>query len=167
MPTELHDVEGIVPVRMVIDPRVGSETVLLLLDRTPFVYDLAKVKPFDLRLKSGLVRTSQGPFFFLLFYVPNPARPGTTFTAIDAHVDPYDPAHMLNWRDLARQSHWHLLLVDANDEVVDLFEFPNTFGLSETLDKVEAVCSRVPGGSFVEAKAEFAARYSIDDLLKM
>ena len=83
-----------------LDPKVGSETVLLPLDRTPFIHELAKVKPFDLRLKAGLVRTSHGPFFFLLFYVPDPRHPETPFSAIDAHVNAYDVRHMQMWRDL-------------------------------------------------------------------
>ena len=114
-----------------------------------------------------MVRTSHGPFFFLLFYVPDPKRPNTAFTAIDAHVNAYDPQHMLLWRDLARQSHWHLILVGANDKLIDLFEFENTFGLDKTLDQVESVCRKVPGGSFNDAKAEFCAKYTVDDLLRM
>jgi len=74
---------------------------------------------------------------------------------------------MQMWRDLARQSHWHLVLVGANDELVDLFEFENSYGLGATLDQVEAVCQKVPAGSFSDAKAEFSAKYSIDDLLRM
>ena len=167
LPSELANDEGIIPWNIVIDPNVGTETCLLLLDRTPFIHTLAKVRPFDLRLKSGLIRTAHGPFFFLLFYVPDPNRPGTEFVAIDAHVNPYDPKHMTLWRDLARQSHWHLILLGADDKLVDLFEFPNTFELGKTLDQVEAVCEKLPHGSFDEAKAEFCARYTIDDLMRL
>ena len=167
LPPELANDEGIVPCKIVIDPKVGTETCLLLLDRTPFIYDLAKVRPFDLRLKSGLVRTAHGPVFFQLFYVPDPNRPGKEFVAIDAHVNPYDPQHMTLWRDLARQSHWHLILLGAGDKLVDLFEFPNTFELGETLDKVETVCEKMPHGSFDDAKAEFCARHTIDDLMRL
>lgn len=164
---ELQRAEGIMPWHLVLDPAVGMETVLLHLDRTPFIYKLAKVRPFDLRLKSGLMRTSHGPLLFLLFYVPDPNRPGTPFSSIDAHVNPYDPQHMIFWRNLARQSHWHLILVGEDDTLVDLFEFENTFGLSQVLDQVDATCKLVRGGNFDAAKAEFCENYTIDDLLLM
>lgn len=167
LPPELANTEGIIPWNLVIDPKVGTETCLLLLDRTPFIDTLAKVRPFDLRLKSGLVRTDHGPIFFLLFYVPDPNRPGEVFTAIDAHVNPYDQQHMIIWRDLARQSHWHLILVGAGDKLIDLFEFSNTFQLANALDQVETVCKKLPHGSFDDAKAEFCARYTIDDLMQL
>ena len=97
LPAQLQSAEGIAPHQLVLDPAIGSEMALLWLDRTPFVFDLAKVTPFDLRLKSGLVRTSQGPFFFLLFYVPDPKHPGSAFSAMDAHVNAYDTEHMQMW----------------------------------------------------------------------
>jgi len=67
LPPELRCSEGILPWRLALDPKAGSEMVLLLLDRTPFIHDLAKVRPFDLRLKTGLVRTSHGHCAFCCF----------------------------------------------------------------------------------------------------
>jgi hypothetical protein len=104
---------------------------------------------------------------FLLFYIPNPRQPGSVFSAIDAHANPLDVQHMQIWRDLARQSHWHLLLVGANDELVDLFEFENVFGLEQAIKQVEAACAGMVEDSFDNAKAEFCSTYSIDDLLGM
>jgi hypothetical protein len=167
LPLYVSGAEGILPFRMIIDPQVGSEIALLLFDRTPFIYELAKVRPFDLIIKTGLVHTSHGPLCFLLFYVPDPRRPGQVYTAIEAHVNPLDVQHLVMWRDLARQSHWHLILVGANDEVVDFFEFENTFELGKTLDQIEAISPPVVSGSFDEAKIEFGATYTIEDLLLM
>jgi hypothetical protein len=137
--------------------------------RTRFVQELTKIRPLDLRLKTGLVRTSQGPLCFLLFFVPNPVRPGSVHLAIDAHINPLDVQHLAVWRDLARQSHWHLVLVGPNDKLVDLFEFENTFGLDQTLDQIEIACSSMAerGTSFEDAKVEFAATYSIENLLQI
>lgn len=86
---------------------------------------------------------------------------------MDAHVNIYDVEHMQMWRHLADQSHWHLVLVGKGDKVADLFEFQNTFGLDSTLDQVETACKNIPGGSFELAKAEFIAKYQIDDLLNL
>ena len=118
-------------------------------------------------MKTGFVRTGSGPLMFLLFYVPDPRRPGDVFSAIEVHANPLDVQHMHMWRDMARQSHWHLILVDANDELVSLFEFENDFGLEHTIEQVEATFRGMVGGSFDEAKAEFSATYTIDDLLGM
>ena len=135
------------------------------IDRTPFIRDLAKVRPFDLRLQTGLVRTGSGPLMYLLFYVPDPRRSGVPFCAIDVHANPLDVQIMQIWRDLDRQSHWHLILVGANDELVDVFEFENFFDLDQTIEQVEAACLGMVEGSFDEVKAEFCATYTIDDLL--
>lgn len=167
LPTMLRCAEGILPWNCALDPSVGTETILLLLDRTPFIRSLAKVRPFDLRLKSGLVRTSNGPLMFHLFYVPNPEHPEAAYCAIDVHVNPLDVQHMQMWRDLARQSHWHLLLVGANDKLIDLFEFENVFDLDQTIELVETACSGMVGGCFDDAKTEFNANYTIDDLFRM
>jgi hypothetical protein len=167
LPPEIRVAEGIIPWRLALDPNVGSEMVLLLLDRTPFVNDLAKIRPFDLRLKTGLVRTSHGPLCFLLFYVPNPMRPGAVYIALDAHVNPFNPQHLVTWRDLARQSHWHLILVGANDKLVDLFEFKNTFDVGQTLDRIKSLSSSMVEGDFDQAKAEFAATHTVEYLLQM
>lgn len=105
LPAYVRGAEGILPFRSIIDAQVGSETSLLLFDRTPFVYELAKLRPFNLLLKTGLVHTSHGPLCFLLFYVPDPRQRGSVYTAIDAHLNPLDVQRLVMWRDLARQSH--------------------------------------------------------------
>jgi hypothetical protein len=97
LPTALGDAEGIAPLRLTLAPDIGQEVVLLWLDRTPFINELVGLTPFDLRLKSGLVRTSLGPLLFLLFYVPNPARPDDPIVAIDVHIDPTNRSPLSLW----------------------------------------------------------------------
>ncbi len=167
LPEHFTGKEGIIPMNMVMDTSIGTETALLLIDRTPFIYDLKKVRPFVLNLKSGLVRTSHGPLLFLLFHVPDPIRKNVPFVTIDAHVNPLDRQHLMIWKDLAQQSHWHLVLVDSAEKVVDAFEFENSFGLGETLDAVQTACENMRMGSFDDVKIEFSKRYSITDLYNM
>lgn len=73
---DLVSESGILPVPLIPEDRIGSEMALLLIDKTPFIYTLAKMKPFDLMLKTGMVATSHGPLAFLLFYVPQKGKPG-------------------------------------------------------------------------------------------
>ena len=152
---------GIMFVPAILEERVGTEMTILLIDKTPFIYDLARVRPFNLRLKTGLVRTSHGPLMFLLFYVPDPKNQSSVFAMIDNHINPFDPAMIAPCRDLARQSHWHLILVDSEANVVDLFESDNVYGLGEALDQVVQACASLPHGDFQKAKAEFSLLYTL------
>lgn len=167
LPIEMQHVEGILPLNIALDPKLGSETVLLLFDRTPFIYELAKVNPFRLHLHTGLANTSHGPIGFFVFFVPDPNNGKEPFISIDCHVNPFDPQHLLIWRDLARQSHWHLVLVDKENTVVKVSEFNNHFKLNDTLDQMEEACRNMDSGAFDAAKQELCSKYTPDDLLSL
>ena len=174
LPQELHQMEGILPFNLALDSKIGTEVVLLWFDRTPFIYELAKVKPFRLHLHSGLSRTSHGPIGFLVFFVPDPNNADIPFASTDCHINPFNPQHLSTFRDLARQSHWHVVLVDKEDNVVDLYEFNNNYKLNDTIDHIEEVCLDnernallMGSDSFDAAKQEFCLKYTLDDLLKL
>jgi hypothetical protein len=158
---------AVLPMSAILEDRIGSEIVLLLIDKTPFIYTLAKVKPFDLMLKTGMVETSHAPVAYLLFYVPNAADPADPCFAYDYHLNPFDPAMMAMWRDVARQSHWHLILVDADREVQGVLEFKNVYGLDEALAAMTNAIIDFQAGNFALAKQEFCDQYSLKDLLEM
>ena len=65
----LTDIEGLVPLRVVIDPTVGEEVALFWRDSTPFVRELAAVRPFQFMLKCGLLRTEFGPIMCQLMFL--------------------------------------------------------------------------------------------------
>jgi hypothetical protein len=158
---------GILPVPLVLEDRIGSEMALLLIDKTPFIHTLAKVKPFDLMLKTGMVATSHGPLAFLLFYVPQPGKPDDPYFAHDYHVDPFNAGMMATLRDLARQSHWHLILVDADRQVQGVLEFGNVYGLGEALDQMAKAIQGWQPGNYALAKQEFCDQYSLSDLFAL
>jgi hypothetical protein len=165
-PTPLIDAipGGILPMQAVLEEGIGTETVLLLVEKTPFIHELARLRPFNLYLKTGAVRTSHGPLIFLLFYVPNPSEPQTPFMMVDCHLDPFNPSVLAVWRDLARQTHWHLVLVDGKGEVYDLFEFENVYGLGEALHQLVTACKGMAHGNFSAAKEEFCRDYDLEGL---
>lgn len=167
LPGELHFAEGILPFPVCLDPEVGTETVLLLMDRTDFIHQIAATQPFELKMKAGAVATPEGPVMFLLFWVPNPQNPAEPVVALDCHVNPLDPKSVQPWRDLARQSHWHLFLIDANQEQQGFFEFENVYGLGETLDQVQTACAGMALGHFPSAKQAFCQRCDIPTLLRL
>ena len=86
---------------------------------------------------------------------------------MECHINPCDSDQVAMWRRLACQSHWHLTLLGAGNEVADFFEFENVFGLGETLDAVEDACRGMCVTDFLAAKRQFSARFTMDDLFAM
>lgn len=164
LPATLRGKEGLLPLDLIIDPQVGKETALFLFDSTPFIYDIAALNPISLRLKAGMYNTSNGPLLFLLFYVPDPVEPNKMFAGYDCHVNPFDDHHLSVWQRLARQTHWHLILVGEDEQLVNFYEFENTYNLEETLDYAQQTSAGMKQGSFDLAKQEFMASVSIEDL---
>jgi hypothetical protein len=158
---------GVIPMPAILEARIGSEMALYLIDKTPFIYTLAKVKPFDLMLKTGMVATDHGPVAFLLIYVPNPASPDDPYFAYDYHLNPFDAGMIAAFRDLARQSHWHLILVDADRQVQGVMEFGNVYHLGEALDKMTKAIEGWKPGNFALAKQQFSDQYSLKDLFEL
>lgn len=144
------------------------ESILYYFDRTPFIYKLSEIKPFRLNLKPILYQTAYGYILCLFFYVPNPQNPEMDFFSSENYVNLYDPNVLGQFFQLARQSHWHLYLVQAEKrEVVNVFEFENTFDLEKTLNKAVSLTRNAPRGDFMKAKKEFMDTFTMDDLFRM
>jgi len=166
-PPELAKIEGLAPLPAVLDLSVGEEVALYWIDRTPFIQQLAAIRPFQFVLRSGLFRSEFGPLMWLLFFVPNPEGEPQPFASVECHVNPSEPSQVALWRRLAHQTHWHLTLLGAGNEVADFFEFENSYGLAEALDTVAEVCRGMPVTDFMRAKQQFWDRYTMDDLWAM
>jgi hypothetical protein len=164
LPAYLRGKEGLLPLDLIVDPKVGTEVALLLLDPTPFIHDIAALNPLTLLLKTGLYNTANGPLLFLLFYVPDPIEPHKMFVGFDLHVNPFEELHLRMWRRLARQTHWHLVLVGGDGQVVDFYEFENSYNIDDTLDYALKATRGMAHGSFDLAKQEFTSSVSVEDL---
>ena len=159
--------DGLTPMPVIMDITVGEEVALYWLDRNPFVHELAAIRPFQFFLRSGLFRSDFGPLMWMLFYVPNPAGDPQPFASVECHLNPSELSQISLWRRLAHQTHWHLTLLGAGDEVADFFEFENCFGLADTLDTMEEACRGMRVIDFMRAKQEFWDTYGMDDLYAM
>lgn len=166
-PPELAKIDGLTPIPAVIDLTVGEEVALYWLDRTPFVLQLAAVRPFQFFLRSGLFRSEFGPLMWMLFYVPDQSGGVPPFASVECHLNPAEPSQVSLWRRLANQTHWHLTLLGAGNHVADFFEFENSFGLAAALDTMEEACRGMRVTDFMRAKQEFWDTYSMDDLYAM
>lgn len=166
-PKQLNDCEGLVPIPVIIDLIVGEEIGLFWIDRTPFINELAAIRPFQLMLKTGLFRSKSGPLIWLLFYVPNPQSSPRPFASMECHINPANRQHVSTWRSLANQTHWHLTFVGADNQVADFFEFENEFDLDVALDGMLDACRGLHVTDFLRAKNEFWNSFAMDDLYKM
>jgi hypothetical protein len=156
---------GIKPISVIMDNDIGAEIILLVTEPKN------KVKEFEGRnitrfmLKAGLVNTSFGPVCFLLFYFPDPLT-GAQVT-YENTINPKDYQQLSIYEQLSNQRYWHVVIADDYGEVVNFFEFPNEYGLANTLEQVGSVCENMQVTDFMSAKAEYENRYSIEQLLAM
>ncbi len=160
-----HD--GLLPFRVVLDPGVGTEVILVLHDQTDFMNKLKSIMPFRLFLKTGLARNEFGPLGFLLFWIQDPANPSDYVVAYDVYLNPTEQVQLKLWRDLASQTHWHLFLVGAAGKQEELFEFENGFGLNEFVADVDERCRGIEMVDFYLARDEFANKHSVRDIFNM
>lgn len=166
-PPRLATCDGLVPIPVIIDLIVGEEIGLYWLDRTPFIQELASIRPFRLMLQTGLFRSAYGPLLWLLFYVPNPQPEPQPFASVECHVNPSEVSQVNTWHRLANQTHWHLTLLGADNEVADFFEFENDFELDASLSMMTRACQGLPVTDFARAKQEFWETYTMADLYRM
>lgn len=166
-PPALEGQSGLLPLPVTIDLTVGEEIALYWLDRTPFIREVARIRPFQFFIKSGLYHTDFGPLMWLLAYVPTPKPSPQPFAAMECHINPCECSQMALWRRLANQSHWHLTLLGAGNKVADFFEFENIFRLDGALDAVEQACRGMHVTDFLAAKRQFSDRFTMDALFSM
>jgi hypothetical protein len=165
LPAILFAPPGIKAIPAVLDSSIGEETVLLLTEAKNEVSEFEGRNITRFTLKAGWVYTSYGPVLFFLFYFPNPIT-GNQVT-YEISINPKDYKQLAIYERLSRQKYWHVVIADETGEVVNFFEFPNEYGLSETLQQVTSVCEKMQATDFMAAKAEYEIKYSVDQLLEM
>jgi hypothetical protein len=165
-PSGMESVEGLVPMAWTINLEVGEEIVLCLKDTTPFISTLAKTRPFNLRIHGGVGRNRFGCLGFFVFWVPSPFNERVPLAIYDLYVNLRDEKLLGMWRELAFQTHWHMLLLDRKNEKRGFFEFRNTFRIQNFLEEMEDYCRGIPVVDFDRAKAEFMAERSVEDLFR-
>lgn len=165
LPSILLSSSGIKPLSIILDPDIGAETILLITEprRQALEFEGRDIASFH--LKAGLVNTPYGPVFWLLFYFPDPVTGQSVI--YENSVNPKDQSQLANFEQLASQRYWHVVIADDTGKVMNLFEFPNSYGLKDTLAQVQNVCSRMAVKDFVRAKQEYEAAYSIEQLLQL
>ena len=148
-----------------LNEEIGPEIVVMLTDLTPFAYEL-KREPFALRLKSGAVQTSVGPVLFLLWWIP-PVTNGKPFALYEQILNPTQTGVLGMLRQIARQTHLHLLLIGPGQALLDVYEFESTFGLEKLISVSECACREYGGMDFTAAKEEYDRTSELMELFRM
>ncbi len=156
---------GMKPISAILDNSIGEEVLLLITEPKNKAAEFEGRNIARFMMKSGLINTSYGPVCFLLFYFSD-SLTGEKVT-YENTVNPKDNRQLSIYEQLSSQRYWHVVIADDAGEVVNFFEFPNEYGLSDTLKQVEGICRNMQVTDFVAAKAEYENRYSIDQLLAM
>ena len=152
--------------KVTLDEEVGSEIVLFLTDSTPFAHQL-KQEQFELHLKSGAVRTSAGPVLFLLWWMP-PVTNGKPFALYEQLLNPAHAGTMVGLGQIARQTHLHLVLIGPDQELLDVYEFENTFGMEKLIPISESACEEYGASmDFFAAKREYDQTTNLMELFGM
>lgn len=167
VPAAFLERTGIIPYRVSLDPAAGTEVALLLIEEPDVLDDLSAQKPFNLFLTTGLHVTTHGPLVFHLFSIHDARQVGHSLYTVEVYQNPSDSQQTLLWRDLARQSHWHLFLLDRSRQQVDFLEFENVFNLQRTLGRIEKQCAGKQTKDFAAAKQEFCTLFTVEELLSL
>lgn len=151
---------------VVINLEVGQEVAFFLKDTTPFINTLATTHPFNLRVHGGVARNQFGCLGFFVFWIPSPFNEHVPLVIYDLYVNLRNEKLLGMWRELAFQTHWHMLLLNRKNEQRGFFEFRNTFRIHDFLTEMEDYCRGIPVADFDKAKAQFMAEKSADDLFR-
>lgn len=159
---------GVILSKVVLDPNIGEETAIFLVDKTPFVHEIAKLEPFTLNIVSGVFPCPSGPVLFVLYCIANPdsmaLRPYATY---ECTYNPHNPTMVEPLQNLDKQAYWHVFIVGPDYEVLNWFEFRNEFNLQETLTSLPEIIRENPCSDFIAAKKEFEQNFPIDNLFSL
>ena len=155
---------GLLPIRVTLNPKVGPEICIFMVDYTDFAYDLAEVKPFSLEVQSGIYKSSFGPVLFLFFSIRDPKNTEHFFTTFETFVNPNNSESLLSMNELSLQTHWHVFIIGPNNEELNWFEFPNLYNIHEAIEQLLVMVKSNPCQNFDLAKLEFQSKFTINDI---
>ena len=165
-PEFMNEYSGIAPMNVILDPDIGAETILCIIDRTEFAKDLAELSPFNMHLSIGLFRCEAGPLISCFFWLENPYG-NDPYTSYENTLNPHDPNLLAPYWNLARQTHWHVFLIGPDNEELNWYEFQNVFKVAGKLKDIEKMVIDIPCSDFMEAKREYEQRNSMDERYRL
>jgi len=104
-----------------------------------------------------------GPVLFLLWWIP-PVTNGKPFALYEQILNPAHPGVLEGLRHLSKQTHLHVFLIGPDEELLDVYEFENGFGLGNLISVSEFACNAHRGMDFAAAKQEYDRTYDVSEL---
>ena len=165
LPPELVGHSGCLLQTGVVDREVGEEVVLLMMENHPYCERIAALDPPDLRVKTGVARTSHGQVAFVVYSVFD----GTErIAAFESFLNPNEIGTFRMLSALAQQTHLHVILMDSDYNCLrGFFEFEDDLGFGDLVTGLAKVVGHEPIGNFALAQQEFMEQYTIEDMLAM
>lgn len=130
---------GIKPIELVLDQDIGSEMILLVLEREDDLLGYKNNFEKKLDIKVGALNTSFGPICFMLFIMPDPTHGGKV--TYENTINVKDQGQLNIYKKLANQIYWHVVIANMNGSVRGFIEFDNNYGLSNMLNSIENACN--------------------------
>lgn len=164
----LDGYKGIAPLETVFVYNLGSETSLILKEDEVFAKTLVKYEIHKrLYTKCGVIETNYGLVGFILYYFLDPFNSKPYFTIYENFVNFTEPIHLKTYWNLARQTHWHLVLLNESGDIIDIVEYTNVFDLNTFLNYRNSIEKRLSKEKFDLALNEITEKYSTDDLFNI
>ena len=153
--------EGIRLELITLDREIGAEVVLVLTENRKFLDQLRRRGPLDLRLNAGAVNTSCGPVLFMLWWFA-PLINGKPFAGYELLISPETTEGL----SLAcKQTHLHLVILDERNEIFDVVEFVNVYGLDRLVDIASEIRPKLVGYDFARVRNAFFQEIPQESLL--
>lgn len=154
---------GVLFEEVTLDEGIGPEAVALLIEPEPD--ELLGKTSLDLNLKAGIAPTVYGPILFLIWWIP-PIVNGHAAVFYEQLMNPLYPKTSEVLRRVAEQTHLHVILTHVNGQVLNVFEYQNSFGFGAIRAGVDVSCAAWTGSDdFQRAKRAYEQQYEVEKLI--
>lgn len=152
---------------VILTPTLGPEVILVLRKKREFLNELKEFGPLTLNIRSGAARTSAGPIIFTIWWFP-PMVNATPYASYELLISPLlIPAIAQVLERASLLTHLHLLILDDKQQVFDLVEFENVYGLGSLLSAARDIGAHLQDYDFDRAKQAFMHEHSLESLMRL
>ncbi len=154
---------GVKTLRATLDPEIGQEVILLIIEEPARARAYKRVNQFQFMVSSGTGQTPHGLLIWTL----------TTFTdstsdellSRQSLYNPSDASQVELLEGLQNQEFWHVLVTSEEGEVHGTYELPNQFDLATPLKwtcEGSSPQAKISAQDFLKAVEEFDSRYAVE-----
>ena len=148
----------------VLDPAVGEEVCLTLLEEPEYARSIGEQSPISLHLKSGVVRTSVGCVAFLLWQVQTPSGE-TSYYEHPLNAFNEDALKLL--LQVGRQAYLKMIVLDCiSGDTAAFIEFKNDYKLGDFARFLPSVLANEAAPDFAEVQSALQQEFSVEELIE-